>query len=99
MGWLEWFKLVFGTDQFNAHINAMKAINEEYKYKIEQQEKIIKELESERGKPMDDQALEIQFEREREAHMQLIQCLSEKRDIQEELIFLKIELKRLIEKK
>jgi len=98
MGLLDWFKLIFSMEQFNAHINAMKAINEEYKYKIEKQEQIIKELESERGKPMDEQAMEIQFEREREAHIQLIQCLSEKRDLQEELIFLKIELKKLIEK-
>lgn len=94
MGFIDWLKLVFSTEQFNAHLNAMKAINEEYRYKIEQQEKLIKELERLKKSP-DVENDDIRYEREMEAHMQLIECIREKRDLQEELIFLKIELETI----
>lgn len=95
MGFIDWLKLVFGTEQFNAHIAAMKSINDEYRLKIEEQRAIIMDLEADRGKRLNEDEREVQYEREKEAHMQLIECIKEKRDLQEEIIFLKIDLERL----
>lgn len=95
MGVIDWLKVLFGTEQFNAHLNALKAINEEYRHKLEQQEKIIKELEALKNKPADDDSNDVRYEREQDAHMQLIECNREKRDLQEKIIFLEYEIKKL----
>lgn len=99
MAFLDWLKWLLGTERLNAHINAMKVINDEYRHKIEEQNKIIQQQNEMRGKPMDGESMEVQYERERAAHEQLIECIKEKRDLQEEIIFLNIQLSRLKAKK
>lgn len=99
MAFLDLLKWLFGTERQNTYINAMKVIYDEYRHKIDEQNKIIQQQDDMRGKPMDIESIEIQYERERAAHEQLIECLKEKRDLQEEIIFLNIELSRLKAKK
>lgn len=98
MAFLDWLKWLLGTERINAHMNAMKVINDEYRIKIEEQNKIIQQQNEMKGKVMDLESMEVQYEREKAAHEQLIECIKEKRDLQEEIIFLNIELKKLREK-
>lgn len=95
MGFLDWLKLVFGTEQFNAHMNAMKLIGEEKDKKIAELEKIKEEFEKMKGQAISVAELEIFLEREKETLQQFIECVKEKRDLKEEIIFLKIDLERL----
>lgn len=94
MGLLDWLKWLLGSDQ----ISAIKQINEEYRFKIQEQNEIIKELKQNRGKPVDAESQEVQYEREKYAHEQLIECIREKRDLKEEILFLNIEIRKLQEK-
>lgn len=93
MGLIDWLKWILGTEQ----LNAIKTINDEYRHKIAEQNEIIKELKESRGKPLDAEAQEVQYEREKFAHEQLIECLGEKRDLKEEILFKDIEIRKLQE--
>lgn len=90
MGFIEWIKLITGIEQFNAHMNATKIINDEYKYTIEQQRNRIKELESMKGNPISSEDFEILLEREKEYHEQIIELMTETRDLKEFIIFAKL---------
>lgn len=90
MGLIDWIKLITGIEQFNAHMNATKIINDEYKYKIEQQDKRIKELEEMKGKPISTENFEILIEREKAYHEQIIELMRETRDLKEFIIFAKL---------
>jgi len=95
MGFIgDWLRFISGIDQFNA----LKMVSDEYRHKLEQQEKIIAELKAYRDKPENDGDSDLRYEREREAHMQLIECSREKRDLKERIIFLEYELKKLKQK-
>lgn len=95
MGFLDWLRLIFGTEQFNAHMNAMKLIGEEKDKKIAELEKIKEEYEKMKGHAIGIAELEIFLDREKETLQQFIECVKEKRDLKEEIIFLKIDLERL----
>lgn len=95
MGFLEWLKVVVGIEHFNAITSALKTLNEEYRIKISNQDMRIKELESLQGKSISVKDLEILLEREKDYHRQLIETLEAERNLKEEVIFLKEDIKRL----
>lgn len=93
MGLIDWLKWLTGNEQ----LNAIKIINDEYRHKINEQKEIIKELEKNRDKPVDAESMDVQYEREKFAHEQLIECIKEKRDLKEEILFKNIEIRKLQE--
>lgn len=76
-------------EDFKAITTGFKDLNNDYRAKITEQEKRIKELEDMQGKSMNQKDLEILLEREKEYHQQLIELMSENRDLKEYIIFRK----------
>lgn len=86
------------AEEEKARAYAFQILNQEYRIKIDEQAKRIKELEEliENGPHRED--IEISYEREIECHRQLIECAIKEKELKEEIIFLKIDL-ALLEKK
>lgn len=97
----DWVFKLFGwlfksnkTEEFKAITSSYKELYTEYRIKIEEQQKRIKELEEMKGNLKSQTEREMMLDDQQTFHAQYIALLEEHRNTLEELIFLKYELKR-----
>lgn len=97
----EWAFKLFGwlfksnkIEEFKALTSGYKEIYTEYRIKIEEQQKRIKELEEMKGNLKSQDERETMLDDQQSFHADYIRLLEEHRDALEELYFLRYEIKR-----
>lgn len=83
------------TEEFKAITTSYKDLYNEYRIKIEEQQKRIKELEEMKSNLKSQPEREVMLDDQQSFHAQYIKLLEEHRDALEELYFLRYEIKKL----